>query len=126
MGAQVFNGLPEILPLFGASRKSDPKTSKAAGASIRPSSQAGKLLEAFSDRLPLVHSGRLSDLAMNATEAKDAAGLSDVSCYWKRVSELKQAGLIRPMDGVLRPCRRSGKLRESYIITDEGRRALNV
>lgn len=39
---------------------------------------------------------------LTAEEAREAAGLSPRSCYWKRCSELRECGFIRPT-GETRP-----------------------
>lgn len=75
--------------IIGASaRKSDPHTSKAAGASaaMRAGSQKHILLQAYADL-----TAGLTD-----EEAGHNSGLArkPKCCYWKRCSELRQAGLI--------------------------------
>lgn len=50
--------------------------------------QAGRLLAAFYET---------GEAGLTAEEARAAAGLSPTSCFWKRVSELRVAGLIEYM-----------------------------
>ncbi len=108
-------------PLMAA-RATDPKTSKDA-AKMNPKarmSQKDRLLIVFDDALPVHHSGRLGDVALNAFEASAIAKLPPESCWWKRVSDLKEEKCIQVIGTREDP--RTGAQREAYIITDEGRR----
>lgn len=69
------------------SRHSDPGTSHAAAQAItiRAGSQRARLLAAF-----LRLTDATDDEAMAAAE-----GVSQLSCYWKRCSELREGGFIR-------------------------------
>lgn len=76
-------GLGTVIP----SRATDPHTSHAAAEAIRVTArnQRGRLLRAYAGR-PL---GLTDDEAQAC-----AADVSELSCYWKRCSELRAAGLI--------------------------------
>ena len=69
-------------------RNSDPTTSKRATKeiSVRAGSQRHRLLACYATR------------SMTDEEAGRESGLAEMPrcCYWKRCSELRQAGLIRP------------------------------
>lgn len=104
--------LAECDPTEGESpnvRRTDPATSHAGAASVamRSGSQRHQLLRAF---------GRHPSL--NADKAWAATAIPEGSCYWKRVSELAQAGLIEPT-GATFPGR-SGEAQTVYRITDAG------
>lgn len=119
--------LPNIGSLFHFDRNvrtHDPDTSHAAAVltPMRRNTHKHQLLEVFDAALPLVHSGRLGDCALNAFEASARAELPPHSCWWKRVSELKRDGLIVRIS--TRPDPRTGTDREAYIITDAGRSVL--
>lgn len=104
-------------------RPSDPSTSAAAGEAvrsregqqvgeIRPGTQRHKMLTAFGK-------GDMTD-----SEAALVAGLNRPSvCYWKRASELRQAGYIVPT-GAERTDPASGKNRTVCAITPTGIEAL--
>ena len=104
-------------------RPSDPSTSAAAGAAVRsregqqvgdvrPGTQRHKMLAAFGK-------GEMTD-----SEAASVAGLNRPSvCYWKRASELRQAGYIVPT-GAERVDPDSGKNRAVCAITLAGIKAL--
>lgn len=68
-----------------AVRRSDPATSRAGAASsaMRSGSQRHRLLITYG-----------SGVSQTADEARRRAGLARTSCYWKRCSELREAGLI--------------------------------
>lgn len=95
--------LPSSLP---AARRGDPSTSKRAAASParqrRAGSQALRLLEAYRR----IADYRVTDdrtdphpaeYGLTDSEARAIAGISARSCYWKRCSELRAEGLIRPV-----------------------------
>lgn len=100
-------------------RPGDPGTSAAAGAAvrsregqqvgvIRPGTQRHRMLQAFLGR------------ALTDSEAATSAGLNRPGvCYWKRASELRQAGYIVPT-GDERPDPDSGKNRAVCAITEAG------
>lgn len=85
-------------------------------------SQAGKLLLAYYQEFAETGSAR----GLTAEEARAKSGLSVRSCFWKRVGELRDAGLVEAMrdehDG---PVTRPGLLPDSQqqvnIITAYGR-----
>jgi hypothetical protein len=91
------------------SRRTDPLTSHMAAEAIAipARSQRARILIAFS---------RVED----ATDdyAAQVAGISLLSCYWKRCSELREDGFIRPT-GEVRPGW-SGQDRIVCRITDKG------
>lgn len=66
-------------------RATDPATSRAGAkdATVRSGSQRHKLLVAYG-----------SGIALTADEAMRRADVNERSCYWKRVSELLEGGLI--------------------------------
>lgn len=79
---------PMIIPPTISARKSDPGTSKLAGASVamRAGSQKHILLQAYANAITGLtdeEAGMNSGLAMRPK-----------CCYWKRCSELRQAGFI--------------------------------
>jgi hypothetical protein len=69
-------------------RYSDPDTSHEAERLIRvtANNQRGKLLAAY----------RWAPQGFTDDEAQTTAGVSPASCYWKRCSELRDAGFIVP------------------------------
>lgn len=71
-------------------RNSDPKTSKAAGASV--------VMRAGSQKHTLLCVYFLALNGLTDEEAGQTSGLAykNKCCYWKRCSELRQAGLIAP------------------------------
>lgn len=97
-------------------RRNDGATSGAGAKAIkvRAGSQRAKLLAVYS-----------SDIYLTDEEAGKVSGLAALPkcCYWKRCSELRQAGYIRP----------TGKTRTSSAgveqqvceITPDGERVLN-
>mgnify|MGYP003627617627 CR=1 FL=1 len=108
-------------PLISA-RQSDPVTSKTAATKNKGKRQTYKdrLLLVFDEALPVFHSGRLGDVALNAFEVSAIAKLPPTSCWWKRVSDLKEERSIQVIGTRVDP--RTNSQREAYIITDEGRR----
>ena len=72
------------------SRSTDPETSKTATASltVRAGSQRHRLLQTYAAALS----------GLTDEEAGNASGLAQLPkcCYWKRCSELRQAGYIAP------------------------------
>lgn len=79
-------------PTIGASRASDPPTSKKAGEAhvVTKGSHRYAVLEAFA---------RFQDVdppGLTAEQAADEAGLDPRSSPWKRVSELRQWGWLEP------------------------------
>lgn len=116
---------PGNSPQAVTERHSDPTTSAAAGnavkrregsdiRTIRPGTQRHKMLKAFEwDE-------------MTDSEAATLAGLNRPGiCYWKRASELRQAGYIVPT-GAERPDPDSGKNRAVWAITLIGINALEA
>jgi len=104
------------LSTLSKARTTDPETSKEAARLLRTgNSHAFMLLREFAKK------------SMTAEQAGIQAGL-DTTGYWKRVSDLKRAGFIRPrmMDGgkPMRLMTRSGRYAEVLIITGLGRDAL--
>lgn len=113
-GYYVSKTPPQVPPRH---RAGDHETSinGADAVSFRADSQKAKLLTAY------VATGAPG---LTAIEACRAAGLSEKSCYWKRVSELNYAGLIERMEDahgntVTRPGD-YGTEREVYIVTPAG------
>lgn len=96
------------------SRHSDPQTSHDGekDVAMRANSQKYKLLSVYAKN------GR-----MNSEHAAQLAGLSPLSCYWKRCSELHlDMGYL--MDTGKTEVGRAGSARIVYEITDWGRAAL--
>lgn len=107
-------------------RSTDPITSKIAGSTAKTLSQKQALLLEFVSK------------SMTGEEAAERAGLLDVG-YWKRISDLANAGMIKertqknkPSTGplhVVRPAgsflvmrqQKSGKYAIVWQITDKGR-----
>lgn len=113
--------MTEAISSFGivatqAFRVDDPITSKlgAENVKLRANSQRAILLEAFYD-----HGDG------TATEIAEEAGLTH-TCYWKRISELRQMGLIAPLtcDGEIITRMGNGSPQMVCGITRLGRRAL--
>jgi hypothetical protein len=76
------------LDLFAAAsraRRNDRPTSRAAAQSL----EAGSVLAAFADAYRRAGARGLTDL-----EAAEAVDADRDSCWWKRCSELRKAGLI--------------------------------
>lgn len=97
-----------------AARFADPITSHRAAASVamRSGSQRHRLLVTYG-----------SGVSQTADEARRRAGLPRTSCYWKRCSELREAGLIADT-GRTRPGD-AGDEQMVCAITDEGLAALS-
>jgi hypothetical protein len=78
--------------------------------------QAGKLLAAFYET---------GEAGLTAEEARAAAKLSRTSCFWKRVSELRVAGLIEYMldedDDIVRRPGLTTSPQQVCVITAYGR-----
>jgi hypothetical protein len=99
-------------------RATDPKTSKLASQSVafRSGSQKAKLLAVYAEA---------SDEGLTDEQAGVSSGLAKMPkcCYWKRCSELRQAGLIE-VNGKMR--RSSvGEQQQVCIITSAGLELLN-
>lgn len=112
MAVTFYDG--ELTPPAGfSSRRSDPETSKKAGNSVafRAGSQKHSLLQQY-----LAASDGLTD-----EEAGIASGLAfrNKCCYWKRCSELRQAGLIA-VTGETR-LSSAEENQQVCVITDKGR-----
>lgn len=97
-------------------RSNDTATSRAPlrAVSIRSGSQRAHLLAEYAE-----HDGLTDE------EAGRVSGLADYPrcCYWKRCSELRQAGLIRPT-GETR-LSTAGEAQQVCAITQAGREALS-
>ena len=95
-------------------RRDDPSTSEegAKAMTVRAGSQRAKLL------------ARYEQDSMTDEEAGNASGLAALPkcCYWKRCSELRQAGYIEPT-GVMRLAD-TGVLQQVCKITQTGLDAL--
>lgn len=104
----------EIQLSYPAARNTDPATSKQAANNlpIRGGTQRAKILSAYLD-------GAYTD-----DEIGQITGLASLPncCYWKRCSELRQAGYIEPT-GQTRPSR-VNKLQQVCRITEAGRDVL--
>lgn len=96
------------------SRRTDPVTSRSATTTLKADSQRAKLLYAY------LRHGDMTD-----EEAGNVTGLSSLPkcCYWKRCSELRQAGFIRTT-GITR-LSSAGEWQQICRITDDGMRALD-
>lgn len=101
---------------FPTARKDDPETSKKAGRKlkIRAGTQQWLLLKAYSANLS----------GMTDEEAGVFTGLDKFRrcCYWKRCSELRQAGYIAPT-GEEREST-ANRMQRVCVITDLGRDVL--
>lgn len=102
-----------------AARRRDPATSQQGAASVkmRAGSQRAKLLHAYSVAPESRGHGFTAD------EAAAWAQLPATSCYWKRCSELREAGLIVPTGET-----RQGRAADEQMvcrITDTGWAVLN-
>jgi hypothetical protein len=96
------------------SRSTDPDTSHEAARQIRvtANNQRGKLLVGY----------RWVPRGLTDEEAQVRAGVSPLSCYWKRCSELREAGLIETTGETRKG--RSGVLRMVCALTPDGLRVL--
>jgi hypothetical protein len=97
-------------------RDTDPDTSRAATRSlgVRAGSQRHTLLQAYATA-----TGGLTD-----EEAGTVTGLADTPrcCYWKRCSELRQAGYIAPTGGARAST--AGEMQQVCAITETGMKVL--
>jgi hypothetical protein len=96
------------------SRRTDPDTSHKGerDVAMRADSQKYRLLAAFEEYGPIM-----------SEEAAQIAGISPLSCYWKRCSELcHDMGYLE--DTGRRGIGRSGSERIIYVITPRGSIAL--
>jgi len=102
---------------FLYARTTDPVTSHIAGnsAAIRSGSQRAQLLKAFQDAGA---DGLTDDQAGVITGLADKVGC----CYWKRCSELRQAGYIRPTERTRTS--RAGEQQAVSVITQSGIEAI--
>lgn len=110
--------MPDGEPPIGRlipSRRSDPTTSHAAEKRIRvaANNQRGKLLRAYAG----------ATYGLTDDEAQARAGVSFESCYWKRCSELRDAGFIATT-GTTRTGR-AGVQRIVCALTASGRQVIN-
>lgn len=103
------------LPL---ARVADPETSHSGGddVRVRVGSQRAILLQSYYD----------NPEGLTATEAAEMAGVSLLSCYWKRCSELRQGHYISTLldergAPVTRINPHSGSRQEVCVITSKGR-----
>lgn len=109
--------LAEAIVATVSARRSDPETSKAGAKSVamRAGSQKELLLREYKAN---------QIFGLIDEEAGNASGLAykNKCCYWKRCSELRQAGLIYPI-GVTRASS-VGEQQQVCSITPEGLVAL--
>jgi hypothetical protein len=107
---------PAIYAPTVSARKSDPGTSKLAGASVamRAGSQKHLLLQAYAD---LTAGLTDEEAGMNSGLARKPK-----CCYWKRCSELRQAGFIAPI-GLTRASS-VGEQQQVCAITEDGLKML--
>lgn len=107
--------LDHLGPLFDAplARTHDPDTSHCAAETVRP--RRGGMLAALLAAYAAAGTGYTDEEAASAARLPLGAG------YWKRCSDLRNAGYIKPT-GVMRPGA-SGLAREVCAITDRGRTA---
>lgn len=110
-------------PTYRRTRTNDHETSIQGGASaaFRADSQKARLLAAYA---------AAGATGLTAIEACRAARLSEKSCYWKRVSELREIGMIENAEdahgaAVVRPGD-YGVEREVYVITPLGEARLTT
>ncbi len=100
--------------LLPVARKVDPVTSHMAGANVQRRVNGQKW------RLLLAYAG--AEDGLTDEQAAMVAGLADVRgcCWWKRCSELRELGMIRPTG--MKRMSTLGELRQVCGITDDGRR----
>lgn len=115
LGALLFDDRP------GRHRRADHSTSIAGAMSVayRAGSQKSALLATYGR-----FTGGLTD-----EEAAREAGLSMRSCWWKRCSELRQDGMIAPVEGPEGTVKRIGGAGDPQMvcaITGAGRAALEA
>jgi hypothetical protein len=103
----------KVIPLF---RNSDPASSKAAsvGASKRRPSQQVVLLKAYAINAIHGHKGLTDEMAGIYTNLAGKPGC----CYWKRCSELRAKGYIKPTGE--HSLSRAGEMQMVCQITLEG------
>jgi hypothetical protein len=100
-----------------------PETDPARAVSPEPvpmpsslATQAGRLLVAYWE---------VGEAGLTAEEAREAAGLSRTSCYWKRISELRINGLLEYMrdesDDIVRRPGATSALQQVSMISTHGR-----
>lgn len=99
-------------------RNSDPETSKAAARSnaVRAGGQQAILLRAYY---------KAGARGLTSEEAGEASGIlisKPRSCYWKRVSEMRQNGLLEVTDETRESS--SGEAQRVLRITAAGRRVI--
>lgn len=100
---------------FRSARSTDPETSRDAGDSLTRREGPLPRITQNSQRHKLLHAYQLcGELApISDAEAALIAGVPQRSCWWKRCSELRQAGFIAPdghrldadTEAVVRVCR---------------------
>lgn len=100
-------------------RRSDPETSKdgARSVAVRAGGQQVLLLKAYYDA---------GAKGLTSEEAGVASGIlvqKPRACYWKRVSEMRQNGLLEVTDSTRLSS--SGEAQRVLRITDAGRRAID-
>ena len=109
--------LPDFQGTTSNARNSDPSTSKSGAISVamRAGSQKELLLKEYKAN---------QIFGLIDEEAGNASGLAykNKCCYWKRCSELRQAGLIYPI-GVTRASS-VGEQQQVCSITEAGLKAL--
>ena len=113
LGQYVEEVNAKIIPLF---RKTDPETSKIAsiGAIKRRPSQQVLLLKAYALNVVNGNKGLTDEMAGIYTNLASKPGC----CYWKRCSELRAKGFIKPTGE--HSLSRAGELQMVCHITLEG------
>jgi len=108
----------DLFSAYRAARTTDPQTSHLAALSVavRAGSQQAALLQAYADA---------GALGLTDDEAGVKTGLAAKPgcCWWKRCSELRQAGYIVPIGNVTR-LSRAGENQQVCGITNAGIEAL--
>lgn len=103
----VLSDTPRVAP----ARRGDPSTSQEAADLVRPKKAHEALLRAM----------RSADgEAWTGKRMAEAAGITGQASWWKRVSEIKQAGHIAPVGTERSPD--TGRKVETYRLTEKGRR----
>lgn len=101
-------------------RNTDPRTSKDAAKSVKPQAQMMALLKAFKKS-----SGKIGITAETAYAVATQMGAwVTPTGYWKRVSDLQQAGFIR--ESGYTATASSGRQARCFVITAEGRKAVSA
>lgn len=108
IAAAALTGIPLDEIATAPARRTDPGTSKTAAMILNGKNARGKAALAYY---------RHRFLSMTSEEAALAAGIAHMACPWKRISELKEAGIIAVHFEV--PSSR-GVMVESYKITQFG------